>query len=164
MKPALPKPPGRIPDVSGAKHRGGGVATIWAQGQPAVGYRRFPVSNGGWIEPVATRVALPPRPRTQARAPESVEGGAAGTGDGEAGGTWRADPRFAGDGYLLLDSHRVEPEDLRRDNAAALLETVTDQEMLDGVLGALVECDTPPELLARVEEVRRRANGRDGSG
>ena len=50
------------------------------------------------------------------------------------------------------------------DRLAALLETVTDQEMLDGVLGALVECDTPRELLARVEEVRRRANGRDGSG
>ena len=204
---------------------------------------------------------------------------------GEAGRIWRADPRFAGDGYVLLDSHRVGPEDLRRDNAAALLaglenplpstlpelvgalcrrlrapelrelremmlswagwrarqagltieaedmaqvnrmenpddveafymtraqrweeerraegrvegraegrtegrvagqreslcrhaamkfdvevaerlgallETVTDQELLDGVLAALLECDTPPELFARVEEVRRRANG-----
>ena len=34
---------------------------------------------------------------------------------------WRADPRFAGDGYVLLDSLRVRPEDLRHDNAAALL-------------------------------------------
>lgn len=43
------------------------------------------------------------------------------TGRGEADGTWRADPRFVGDGYVLLDSQRVRPEDLRRDNAAALL-------------------------------------------
>ena len=51
-------------------------------------------------------------------------------GTGEADGIWQTYPRLAGDGYLLLDSHRVEPEDLRRDNAAA--------------------------LLARVEETRRR--------
>ena len=50
------------------------------------------------------------------------------------------------------------------DRLGALLEAVTDQEVLDGVLGALVECDTPSELLARVEEVRRRGNGRDDSG
>ena len=35
--------------------------------------------------------------------------------------TWRADPLFAGDGYVLLDTHRVGRDDLRRDNAAALL-------------------------------------------
>ena len=47
----------------------------------------------------------------------------------------------------------------------ALLETVTDQEVLDGVLAALLECDTPPELLARATEARRRTNGRDfGAG
>ena len=50
------------------------------------------------------------------------------------------------------------------DRLGALIEGVTDQEVLDGVLGALVECDTPSELLARVEEVRRRGNGRDDSG
>ena len=50
------------------------------------------------------------------------------------------------------------------DRLGALLEAVTEQQVLDGVLGALVECDTPSELLARVAEVRRRANGRDGSG
>ena len=204
---------------------------------------------------------------------------------------WRADPRFAGDGYVLLDSHRVEPEDSRHDNAAALLaglenpspstlpelvgavcrrlrapelrelkevmlawagwrarqaglrievedmaqvnrmenpddveafyatraqvweeerraegrvegrvegreagraegrvmgqreslrrhaamkfdaqtaarleavlEGVTDQEVFDGVLAALVECDTPSDLLARAAEARRRTNGRN---
>ena len=217
-----------------------------------------------------------------ARVIDLVTPQAAGSGRGGAGTMWRADPRFAGDGYLLLDSHRLRPEDLRRDNAAALLaglenplpstlpelvgavcrrlrapelrelreamlswagwragqagltmeaedmaqvnrmenpddvesfyrtraqiweeerraegrvegrvegqreslrrhaamkfeaqtadrlgallEAVTDQEVLDGVLGALVECATPSELLARVEEVRRRGNGRDGSG
>ena len=217
-----------------------------------------------------------------ARVIDLVTPQAAGTVRGKESRTWQADPRFAGDGYLLLDSHRLRPEDLRRDNAAALLaalenplpsvlpelvgavcrrlqapelrelrqvmlswagwrarqagltieaedmaqvnrmenpddvesfyrtraqiweeerraegrvegrvegqreslrrhaamkfeaqtadrlgallEAVTDQEVLDGVLGALVECATPSELLARVEEVRRRGNGRDGSG
>ena len=42
-------------------------------------------------------------------------------GGGTSGAPWRADPRFAGDGYVLLDSVRVRPEDLRHDNAAALL-------------------------------------------
>ena len=212
------------------------------------------------------------------------------TGTGEADGIWQADPRFAGDGYVLLDSHRVEPEDLRRDNAAALfaglenplpstlpelvgavcrrlwapelrglremmlswagwrarqagltieaddmaqvnrmenpddveafyrtraqiweeerraegraegrvegraegriagqreslrrhaamkfdaqtadrlavlLDGVTDQEVLDGVLGALVECDRPSDVLTRATEARQRMNGGSGSG
>ena len=218
-----------------------------------------------------------------------VTPGASGIGGGASGGMWRADPRFVGDGYVLLDSHRVEPEDLRRDNAAALLaglenplpstlpelvgamcrrlrapelrelretvllwagrrarqagltieaedmaqvnrmenpddveafymtraqiweeerraegrvegraegrvegrvagqreslrrhaemkfdaetadrlgallETVADQEVLDGVLAALLECDTPSDMLERATEAQRRTNGRDGS-
>ena len=43
----------------------------------------------------------------------------------------------------------------------AVLEGVTDQEVLDGVLEALLECDTPSELLQRATEVRRRTNGRN---
>ena len=43
----------------------------------------------------------------------------------------------------------------------AVLEDVTDQEALDGVLAALIECDTPSDLLERAAEVRRRANGRN---
>ena len=43
----------------------------------------------------------------------------------------------------------------------AVLEDVTDQEAFDGVLAALVECDTPSELLARATEARRRTNGRN---
>ena len=42
-------------------------------------------------------------------------------GSEESDMRWRADPRFAGDGYVVLDSLRVGPEDLRHDNAAALL-------------------------------------------
>ena len=206
------------------------------------------------------------------------------TGGTESGAPWRADPRFAGERYVLLDSLRVRPEDLRHDNAAALLaglenpsdetyagllaalqqrlrapefrglkkillawaawqarrrlglelevedmmeadrledygdveayfaariqarkeehraegreagreegrvvgqreslrrhaamkfdsetaarlgavlEGVTDQEAFDGVLAALLECDTPSDLLERVAEVRRRTNGRN---
>ena len=216
-----------------------------------------------------------------ARVIDLVTPQAAGAGRGEADGPWRADPRFAGDGYVLLDSHRVRPEDLRRDNAAALLtglenplpstlpelvgalcrrlrapelrelrevmlswagwrarragltieaedmaqvnrmenpddveafyrtraqiweeecraegraegriagqreslrrhaamkfdaetadrlgallETITDQEMLDGVLAALLECDTPSDMIERATEARRRRNG-GGSG
>ena len=56
-----------------------------------------------------------------ARVIDLVTPEAAQAGGGESGATWRADPRFAGDGYVLLDSHRVGPEDLRHDNAAALL-------------------------------------------
>ena len=218
-----------------------------------------------------------------------VTPGATQAGGEEGNETWRADPRFAGDGYVLLDSHRVGREDSRHDNAAALLaglenpspstlpelvgavcrrlrapelrelkeimlewaawrarqagltieeedmaqvnrmenpddveafyrtraqvweeerraegrvegrvgskvepkaaswdsgsrcadiaamkfdaqtatrlgavlEDVTDQEAFDGVLAALVECDTPSDLLERVAEVRRRTNGRN---
>ena len=43
----------------------------------------------------------------------------------------------------------------------AVLEDLTDQEAFDGVLAALLECDTPSELLARATEARRRTNGRN---
>ena len=42
----------------------------------------------------------------------------------------------------------------------AVLEDLTEQEAFDGVLAALLECDTPSELLERATEVRRRTNGR----
>ena len=248
--------------------------------------RRFGATDR--LAPVLPIVLYIGRPRwsAAARVIDLVTPGASGTGHGETGTIWQADSRFAGDGYVLLDSHRVGPEDLRRDNAAALLaglenplpstlpelvgalcrrlrapelrelremmlswagwrarqagltieaedmaqvnrmenpddveafymtraqrweeerraegrvegrtegciagqreslrrhaamkfdmetaerlgallETVSDQEVLDDVLAALLECDTPPELLARVEEIRRRANGLDGTG
>ena len=43
----------------------------------------------------------------------------------------------------------------------AVLDGVTDQEAFDGVLAALIECDTQSDLLERAAEVRRRANGRN---
>ena len=46
---------------------------------------------------------------------------AAHSGGGERDRRWRTHPRFAGDGYVLLDSLRVGPDDVRHDNAAALL-------------------------------------------
>ena len=42
----------------------------------------------------------------------------------------------------------------------AMLEDVADQEAFDDVIAALLECDTPSELLARATEARRRTNGR----
>ena len=45
----------------------------------------------------------------------------------------------------------------------ALLEDVTDQSVFDGVLAALLECDTPSDLLARASEARRRTSGGNGS-
>ena len=42
----------------------------------------------------------------------------------------------------------------------AVLEDVTDQEAFDGVLAALLECDTPSDLLARATEARRRTDAR----
>ena len=43
----------------------------------------------------------------------------------------------------------------------AALEDLTDQEAFDGVLAALLECDTSSDLLARATEARRRTNGRN---
>ena len=50
-----------------------------------------------------------------------VTPGASAPGQGASGAMWRCAPLFAGDGYVLLDSQRVRQEDLRYDNAAALL-------------------------------------------
>ena len=55
---------------------------------------------------------------------------------------------FAGDGYVLLDSLRVRPEDLRRDNAAALLAGLESlsRETYAGLLAALHRRLRSPEL------------------
>ena len=47
--------------------------------------------------------------------------GAVAPGGAVSEATWRSAPVFAGDGYVVLDAHRVRAEDLRHDNAAALL-------------------------------------------
>ena len=45
----------------------------------------------------------------------------------------------------------------------AVLEGVADQAVFDGVLTALLECDTPSDLLARATEARRRTSRGNGS-
>lgn len=60
----------------------------------------------------------------------------------------RGDPLFSGDGYLLLDTHRVAADDLRLDNAAALLAGL-ENPSLEGVaaqVAALRRRLDPPEL------------------
>ena len=81
-----------------------------------------------------------------------VTPGASSPGGVVPGVTCRASPLFAGDGYLLLDTLRLGPEDLRRDNAAALLaglETL-ELETAEGLLGAFHKRLSAPEL----EELR----------
>jgi len=70
------------------------------------------------------------------------------SGRGEAEVTWRADPLFAGDGYVLLDTHRVGPDDLRRDNAAALLAGLENpsRETFAALVASLHERLRAPEL------------------
>ena len=50
-----------------------------------------------------------------------VTPGATAPSAGASGALRRSAPVFAGDGYVVLDCHRVRQEDLRHDNAAALL-------------------------------------------
>ena len=76
----------------------------------------------------------------------------------------RAEGRIAGQRESLRRHAAMKFDVETAERLGALLETVSEQEVLDGVLAALLECDTPSELLARVEVVRRRANGLDGTG
>ena len=76
----------------------------------------------------------------------------------------RTEGRIAGQRESLRRHAAMKFDMETAERLGALLETVSDQEVLDGVLAALLECDTPPELLAWVEEVQRRANGLDGTG
>ena len=77
-----------------------------------------------------------------------VTPGATQAGGEEGNETWRADPRFAGDGYVLLDSHRVGPEDSRHDNAAALLAGLENPSpsTLPELVGAVCRRLRAPEL------------------
>ena len=77
-----------------------------------------------------------------------VTPGATQAGGEEGNETWRADPRFAGDGYVLLDSHRVGREDSRHDNAAALLAGLENPSpsTLPELVGAVCRRLRAPEL------------------
>ena len=83
-----------------------------------------------------------------ARVIDLVTPGASGVGEEDAGVGSRASALFAGEGYVLLDTHRLGPEDLRRDNAAALLaglETL-ELETAEALLGAFHKHMGAPEL------------------
>ena len=71
-----------------------------------------------------------------------VTPGASGAGGGEAGVASRSNPLFAGDGYLALDTLRVAADDLRHDNAAALL--------------AGLENPSPSRIVGQVPALHRR--------
>ena len=75
----------------------------------------------------------------------------------------RAEGRIVGQRELLRRHAAMKFDAETADRLGALLEAVTDQEVLDGVLGALVECDTPSDVLARAAEVLRRARGATGN-
>ena len=77
-----------------------------------------------------------------------VTPGATQAGGGESNAPCRTDPRFAGDGYVLLDSHRVGREDSRHDNAAALLAGLENPlpPMLPELVGSLSRRLRAPEL------------------
>ena len=70
---------------------------------------------------------------------------AAATAPGIPGIASRTDALFAGDGYLLLDMHRVAADDLPMDNAAALL--------------AGLENPTVERVATQVAALRRRLDG-----
>ena len=76
-----------------------------------------------------------------------VTPGASGAGRGEAGVASRANPLFAGDGYLALDTLRVAADDLRHDNAAALL--------------AALENPSPSRIAGQVAALHRRLSTRE---
>jgi hypothetical protein len=76
----------------------------------------------------------------------------------------RAEGRITGQRESLCRHAAMKFDAQTADRLAALLDGVTDQEVLDGVLGALVECDRPSDVLTRATEARRRMNGGGGSG
>ena len=84
-----------------------------------------------------------------ARVIDLVTAGATGAlGGGALGATWGAAPLFAGDGYLLLDTRRLGPEDSRHDNAAALLAGLENLELetAEELFGALHKRLNAPQL------------------
>ena len=75
----------------------------------------------------------------------------------------RAEGRIAGQRESLRRHAAMKFDAETADRLGTLLETITDQEVLDGVLAALLECDTPSDMIERATEARRRRNG-GGSG
>ena len=103
------------------------------------------------LAPVLPIVLYRGRPRwtAAARVIDLVTPGASSSPGGVgSGATCRASPLFVGDGYLLLDTLRLGPEDLRRDNAAALLAGLENlwRERIPAQLAALRARLDGPEL------------------
>ena len=107
--------------------------------------RRF--RSGDRLAPVLPIVLYRGKRRWRAasRVIDLVTPGAAGVGEEDAGVASRASALFAGDGYVLLDTLRVEVEDLPDDNAAALL--------------AGLENQWPKRVPAQLVALRRRLDG-----
>ena len=76
----------------------------------------------------------------------------------------RVEGRITGQRESLCRHAAMKFDAQTADRLAVLLDGVTDQEAFDSVLAALLECDTPSDVLARVTEARRRTNGGAGAG
>ena len=73
----------------------------------------------------------------------------------------RAEGRVVGQRESLRRHAAMKFDSETAARLGAVLEDVTDQAAFDGVLAALLECDTPSELLARATDARRRTDGRN---
>ena len=95
------------------------------------------------------------------RAEGRVEGRAEGRVEGREAG--RAEGRVMGQRESLRRQAAMKFDAQTAARLEAVLEGVTNQAAFDGVLAALIECDTPSDLLARATEARRRTNGRNAN-
>ena len=73
----------------------------------------------------------------------------------------RAEGRVMGQRESVRTQAAMKFDAATASRLGAVLEDVTDQAAFDVVLAALIECDTPSELLARAIEARRRTDGRN---
>ncbi|MCY4601896.1 MAG: hypothetical protein OXF27_18480 [Acidobacteria bacterium] len=75
----------------------------------------------------------------------------------------RAEGRVVGQRESLRRHAAMKFDTETATRLGALLEDVTDQSVFDGVLTALLECDTPSDLFARATEAPLRTSGGNGS-
>ena len=88
---------------------------------------------------------------------------AEGREEGRAEGreTGRAEGRAMGQRESMRRQAAMKFDAQTAARLGAVLEGVTDQAVFDGVLAALLECETTSDLLERAAKARRRANGDD---
>ena len=156
---------------------GGVLIDLTAYGRGTIFLKDFNIDDLGVSSILRSVCGTPVRPRSASWSGRSPPGRTA-PGDLPEGGRWpnsiAADEPVGTSGGLLPMRRRgvVPPVHvaLRRHAAmkfdaetaarlGAVLERVTAQEVFDGVLAALLQCDTPSELLERATEARRRTNG-----